>query len=288
MKMGVVHHVREFAAPQVPEIGWSGDGTTETVPAYFREMRVVRAFDVTPRMRRVVLSGEDLGRFAHDGLHVRLIFPPKGREPVWPRLGADGCPVWPEGEDALVARVYTLRHVDVAAGEVWIDILRHDGDETPGSRFAMTAVPGERVGMTGPGGGAIPAARSMILLGDETALPAIARILAGLPATATARAVIEVTGPEEEQYLPSAARVSVEWLHRGTEPRGTGKLAEILQAVEAENLSPDTFVWAGCEFADFRQMRRRVRADWKLPRDRHLVVAYWRKGAAGDEARADA
>jgi NADPH-dependent ferric siderophore reductase len=128
----------------------------------------------------------------------------------------------------------------------------------------------------------------MILLGDETALPAIARILAALPATATARAVIEVTGPEEEQYLPSAARVSVEWLHRGTEPRGTGKLAEILQAVEAENLSPDTFVWAGCEFADFRQMRRRVRADWKLPRDRHLVVAYWRKGAAGDEARADA
>ncbi|RYE74464.1 MAG: siderophore-interacting protein, partial [Hyphomicrobiales bacterium] len=89
--------------------------------------------------------------------------------------------------------------------------------------------------------------------------------------------------------MPSAASVSLEWLYRGTgEPGGTGRLADVLDRLAPEELSPDTFVWAGCEFEDFRRMRRRLRSDWKLPRDRHLVVAYWRKGAAGDAARADA
>lgn len=289
MKMGVVHHVRAFSAPQTPDIGWHGDGTGETVPAFFREMRVVAAFDVTRHMRRVVLAGERLDRFAEGGLHVRLLFPPKGRALVWPRLGGDGCPVWPDGADAVTARVYTLRHVDLEAGEVFIDIFRHDGDATPGSDFALTARPGDRVGMTGPGGGGVPAASALLLLGDETALPAIARILAALPASATARAVIEVGGTEDRQPMPSAASVSLEWMYRGAgQPGGTGRLADVLDRLAPEDLAPDTFVWAGCEFEDFRRMRRRLRSDWKLPRDRHLVVAYWRKGAAGDVARADA
>ena len=286
VKMSIVYHLRAFAEPQMLDIVWSGDGDVTSVPAFFREMRVVRTLDVTPRMRRVVLTGEDLGRFAEDGLHVRLIIPPQGREPIWPWLGADGCPIWPVGEDALTARIYTIRHLDLDTSEVWIDILRHDGDTTPGSHFAMTAKPGDRVGMTGPSG-RIPKAEQLLLLGDETALPAIARILAALPESARARAVIEVAGPEEEQHLASAAEIKVEWLHRGAAKAGEPtSLADILDA--AKDVDPDVYVWAGCEFSAFKQLRRRVRSDWKLPRDRHHVVAYWRKGAAGEEARADA
>ena len=285
VKMGIVYHVRAFAEPEVLDITWSGDGQSRS-PAFFREMRVLRTLDVTPRMRRVVLTGEDLGRFASDGLHVRLIFPPAGREPVWPWLGEDGCPIWPVGEDELTARVYTIRHLDLARSEVWIDILRHDGDATPGSRFAVTAKPGDRVGMTGPSG-RMPRAEQLLLLGDETALPAIARILEALPESARVRAVIEVAGPEEEQALRSAAEVEIEWLHRDApRPGAPSGLAEVLDA--AENLDPDVYVWAGCEFNDFRRLRKRVRTEWKVPRDRHHLVAYWRKGAAGEEARADA
>lgn len=284
VKMGIVYHVRAFAEPEVLDITWIGDGQSRS-PAFFREMRVLRTLDVTPRMRRVVLTGEDLGRFASDGLHVRLIFPPAGREPVWPWLGEDGCPIWPVGADELTARVYTIRHVDLAKAEVWIDILRHDGDSTPGSRFAMTAKPGDRVGMTGPSG-RMPKAEQLLLLGDETALPAIARILQALPKSARVRAVIEVAGPEEEQALDSAAAVEIEWLHRDAPRPGAPRgLAEVLDS--AESLDPETYVWAGCEFNDFRRLRKRVRTEWKVPRDRHYLVAYWRKGAAGDEARAD-
>src|SRR4051794_2715006 len=60
---------------------------------YFREMRVVGATNVTPRMRRVRLKGRDLARFAIGGMHVRLSFPPKpGIVPQWPVTGEDGRP----------------------------------------------------------------------------------------------------------------------------------------------------------------------------------------------------
>jgi NADPH-dependent ferric siderophore reductase len=283
VKMGLVHHLRAFAKRETPAVRWSGDGAVGVRPPFFREMTVVKAFDITPSMRRVVLRGHDLDRFAVGGLHVRLVFPPRGRAPIWPVLGEDGCPAWPGGEDALTARVYTIRHLDLEEGEVSVDILRHDGDATPGSHFAVNACPGDVVGMTGPGGGGIPEARSIVLLGDETAIPAIARILGALEPGVRARAYIEVAGPGEEQSLPCAVGTHVEWLHRG---RGSASLADVARKLTPETLGDDTFVWAGCEFADFKAIRRHCRDVLKHPRERHLVVAYWRKGAEGDEARA--
>ena len=49
----------------------------------------------------------------------------------------------------------------------------------------------------------------------------------------------------------------------------------------------DLYVWAGCEFADFREIRGIVRKEWGLPRDRHLVTAYWRRDAHGDDESAE-
>ena len=65
----------------------------------------------------------------------------------------------------------------------------------------MNAREGDLVGMTGPGGGDVPEADWYLLAGDETALPAIGRILARLPSLATAVVRIEVDNPLEEQLL---------------------------------------------------------------------------------------
>ncbi|MET0430142.1 MAG: DUF2218 domain-containing protein, partial [Microvirga sp.] len=64
MKMGVVHHLREFLAEAAPPVRWSGDGQAGGTPSFWRDLQVVKAFDITPSMRRVVFSGQDLGRFA--------------------------------------------------------------------------------------------------------------------------------------------------------------------------------------------------------------------------------
>ena len=281
MKYALANHVIEFAGKEHPRIIWSGDGAAGTLPPFFREMRVVRARNISPRMRRVTLQGSNLKRFEYGGLHVHLLFPPRdAKEPRWPVTGEDGRPVWPDGAFKLVARVYTIRNIDASRGEVEIDIVIHDG--TPGSEWAINAKPGDLVGMTGPGGGDVAAADWYLLAGDETALPAIARILERLPESATAVVRIEVDSVADEQKLTTACAVDLVWLHRRGAPAGTRSLLpEAIAAVDFPTGDTKVFAWAGCEFSAFKAIRQHVRNKRKLKREEHLVVSYWRRGQEG-------
>lgn len=286
VKMSVAEHLLTLAADDKPRLVWSGDGAAGSPLPYFREMRVVEACNVTPRMRRVRLRGSDIGRFATGGLHVRLLIPPRpGAVPHWPVTGEDGRPLWPTGEDRPIIRIYTIREIDVARGEIAIDIVLHEGDDTPGSSWAQQASEGDVVGVMGPGGGDVPVADWYLLAGDETALPAIARILAALPAGSKAMALIEIPDESEQQPLPSAAELDIRWLHRNGAPAGTTSLIE--DAVRQINLPPDDirrFVWAGCEQKSCRCLKKLLRKEWCVPASDHLVVAYWRAGYAADKA----
>ncbi|MBA8879416.1 siderophore-interacting protein [Phyllobacterium myrsinacearum] len=286
VRMVLADNLLTFAGEEKPQLSWMGDGLTSTDLPYFREMRVVSAYDLTPHMRRVRLRGENLARFAVGGLHIRLLFVSEGRKPVWPTMGRDGRPVWPDGEDALIARVYTIRNIDVNSGEVDIDMVVHPGNDTPGATWALNAKPGDIVGMTGPGGGGVLDAPQHLLVGDETALPAIGRILEALPSDAKATVILEVDGPADQLALKSPASIDVHWHYRLGAPAGTtGRLAEMIQTLDSSVLSSDTFVWVGCEFADFKQIRAYLRKERKHERSKHHVVAYWRRGFDGDNAR---
>ena len=274
----MAEHIRAFAAEEA-RIRWEGDGAAGQPLPYFREMRVVGTTDLTPRMRRIRLAGRDLARFAVGGPHVRLLFPTRsGRHPSWPVTGEDGRPVWPAGAERLDARAYTIRRIDPDAGLVDIDFVLHHGGSSPGARFAARARPGDVVGMTGPGGGGAPLADWVLLAGDETALPAIARILETLPPGCRATVRVEVADRSEEQPLSSAAQTDIQWLHRGAR-RG---LEDAVRAVEWP-VSGTRFAWVGCEHAAFTRIRRFLREEKQLGRDEHLVVAYWRRG--GDQGQ---
>ncbi|SFJ26965.1 NADPH-dependent ferric siderophore reductase, contains FAD-binding and SIP domains [Phyllobacterium sp. CL33Tsu] len=280
MKYALANHVLEFARAERPRIVWEGDGAVGSVPPFFREMRVVESRNVSPRMRRVTLRGNNLARFQYGGLHVHLLFPPNGvAQPRWPVMGEDGRPEWPEGSDKLVSRVYTIRKIDAARGEVDIDIVIHDG--TPGSQWALNAMPGDLVGMTGPGGGDVGVADWYLLAGDETALPAIGRILERLPATAKIVVRIEVEDEADEQNLTAACDLDLVWLHRSGAAAAT---TDLLPEAVAKVVFPTdvrVFVWAGCEFSAFKSIRNHVRKERKLAREEHLVVSYWRRGHEG-------
>lgn len=284
LKIGIAEHLAEFHEGETPAISWHGDGLPAGTPLpWFREMTVVGCEELTPHMRRMHLRGDDLDHFAAGGYHVHLIFPPKGRAPVWPVMGESGLPVWPQGADALTRRVYTIRRVDPARGELCVDIVVHPGDATPGSDFALDARPGDLVGIAGPGGGEAPASDHLVLLGDDTALPAIARILEALPASARATVIAEVDGPADEIALVSKAVLDLRFHHRlGAEPGTFGALPQALRDLDWEAVGADPFVWAGCEFQDFKAIRKHLRGDLRLPRDRHMAVAYWRRGRPGD------
>lgn len=287
VKLAVAEHLLRFAIDECPQLVWAGDGSAGAPLPYFREMRVVRVSDVTPHMRRLTLKGENLHRFATGGLHVRLLFPKNRRtQPQWPVTGADGRPSWPTAENCPDVRIYTIRRVNVAKGEVDIDFVVHPGEAMPGARFALEAEPGHVVGMTGPGGGSVGAANWYLLAGDETALPAIGRILETLPASAHAVVRIETGELADQQQLPSSASVDLQWLNRaGAAPGTTSLLADAVRRVDWPRDGRSVFAWAGCEYAAFSAIRRYLREERRLSRKEHLVAAYWRRGIAGDDAR---
>lgn len=281
IKMVMADHVLEFGEADVA-LHWTGAGGAGSPLPFFRRMTVtgVATFG---RFRRLTLRGDDLGRFAEGGLHVRLLLPAEGVRQRWPVTGDDGRPWWPDGNPPP-ARVYTLRRIDVAAGEVEIDMLLHVGHhDAPGAAFAERARPGDVVGMTGPGGGDLPEASDYLFFADETGLPAVARMLAEMPAGRRVRAILEVEGPEDRQTLPSAAEADIVWLHRGD-----GALLEAAAAtMDADDLPPGVVVWGGMEHAARRAIYRRAIDTWGLSRDRLRLASYWRRGQAGGDHHHD-
>lgn len=260
---------------------WQGDDAGARSLPFFREMQVVRAWNVTPLMRRVVLKG-DAAHFEGPGLHVRVLIPPQGRAPVWPHADEGGRMVMPKGKDALIARVYTVRTVDLACGEVGIDVALHDGASTPGATWARNARAGDIVGLLGPGGGAPEPVSWQLYMGDETALPAIARLLEKLPKDAHAVVRIEVDSPKEEQHLPTAATLDLRWLHRGDTPAGLSPLLEeALRQVTFPDDMASAQIFAGCEQAIARRLRQHATKILGIEKKNTSIAAYWRLGHEG-------
>jgi NADPH-dependent ferric siderophore reductase len=287
MKMTVAGHIAEHLGT-TRGIHWQGDGSDAGMPVFFREITVMSSTRISAHMQRLRFAGRDLARFTHGGLHMRLLLPPRGRRPVWPSMGVDGLLVWPSGDDALAVRVYTIRAVDAASGWLDVDFVLHPGHDTPAATFAQNARAGDVIGMIGPGGGDTPVAETLLLLGDDTALPAIGRILEHLPPSTRAEVLIEVDGPEDRIALAQGDNIDVTWLYRGGCEAGTaGRLPAALRERSHMALADGLHVWAGCEFGDFREIRKIVRKQWGLSRDRHLVTAYWRRDAQGEDEGGD-
>lgn len=272
----VAENLFELAAHHPLDLNWA-DGPQSSIIPNFREVRVVDAYGITPHMRRVVVATDDIRHFVEGGLHVRLLIPPRDREPVWPHTEEDGRIHWPKGDDALTIRAYTIRSIDLARGQMNIDFVVHEGDNVPGATWALNARPGDRAGLIGPGGGGVPTARKLILVGDETALPAIARIAAAMPANAELRVILEVADRLEEQPLTSDAAMNITWLHRDGAPAGTtGALERIVRNI-VPTCDPETYVWVACEQTEARAIRSFMKGERAKEQASFSVAGYWQR-----------
>lgn len=284
VKMAVAEHWSGLHCVAQQPIVWDDTFVEGRLPVFFQPIEVVATRRIAPYMQRITFRGTDFSSYALGGLHVRLLFPPKNCRPVWPTLGADGRLNWPEGPDALAARVYTLRRVDVLRSEIDIDFVLHPTADhfAPGADFAATACPGQVLGIFAPGGNELPHAQSMVLLGDETAMPAMARIVEAIPPDSSAHVFVETDQPGENYDFVSRDGIEVTYLHRYGRPAGSTallsvKLANICGRPSVSANEDLRFLWAGCEFEDYQRIRRLAREDLRLPRERYSVVAYWRK-----------
>ena len=262
------------AATALPSVPVSG----ADLPHPIDVLTVVRVDQPTPGVRRVVLQGTPAA-VAAAGPTVSLLVPRVGDPaPRWPEVARDGRIVWPGGNHGVAMRSYTARRQDPGAGEVDIDFVLH-GDG-PAATWAAAAVPGSPVGIASAAPLGDAPARELLLVGDETALPAISRILASAPAGTRGTALLEVADAAEEQPLQAPAGVSVRWLHRGGAEPGTGTLLVDAVAALPRPEGEDVFAWVAAESATVRAVRADLRTRWGLGRARHHAIGYWRRGRA--------
>jgi NADPH-dependent ferric siderophore reductase len=236
-----------------------------------RRLEVLRVVDLTPRMRRITLGGPELAGFVSLGTddHVKLLFPQTAQEQAALETlvlgaGKDGGPMPP-------MRDYTPRRYDLQTLELDIDFVLH-GDG-PASTWAEQAKPGQYLHIGGPRGSQVvpDIFDSYLLIGDETALPAIARRLEVLAANRRALVVIEVQNVAEQQTLESAAQVEVIWVLR------EGGQQELLSTVEQLHLpSGELYAWVATETKMSRQIRRVLLDKHRLNEASVKAVGYWR------------
>src|SRR5690606_13408927 len=168
-------------------------------PLKARQLQVCRVTSLTPSRVRITLTGEDLAEFMSASFddHVKVFFPSSpDAKPVLPVIGPSG-PTFPEGERPA-ARDYTPRRYDSATQELDIDFVLHGSG--PAATWAAQAAVGQYLGIAGPRGSfVIPHEFDWhLLIGDESALPAIGRRLKELPKGKRVLAVIEVDHPDAE------------------------------------------------------------------------------------------
>lgn len=243
-----------------------------------RQLEVLRTERLTPHMQRVVLGGAALAGFvsAAPDDHVKLFFPNRDGQIAQPVLGPDGL-IFPLGVDPSPMRDYTPRNYDEARGELTIDFVLHD--DGPAASWAAQVQPGQRLGIGGPRGSYIVADDfdGYVMVGDETALPAIGRWLEELPRTAKAIALIEIPEPSDRQALQSQAQVELQWLERhGAKPEESTLLEQALERLPA--MQGDTFYWIAAESRRARRMRQWLSEHRQVPKDHLKATGYWKFG----------
>jgi NADPH-dependent ferric siderophore reductase len=257
-------------------------------PRVARVGEVVRTSRVTPHMIRVVLGGEGLAGFPAGEFtdhYVKLLFPPPGA-PYSAPFDVEQIRAELPQEHWPVTRTYTVRAWDPDSGELTIDFVYH-GDEGLAGPWAAAATPGDLIQMFGPGGAYAPSPTAdwHLLVGDESALPAIGAALTRLPARRPALVFVEVAGPEEEQTdLVLGEAVELVWVHRGSQAPGTAVAA----AVRSAQLPAGTgHAFVHGEAGLVRELRLHLRAERGLAPESTSISGYWRLGRTDEDWRAE-
>ncbi|SAI48811.1 iron utilization protein [Bordetella ansorpii] len=250
-----------------------------------RLLRVRRTTALSPQMVRITLEGDDLDGFVSASFddHVKLFFPSEpDAAPVMPVFGPNG-PQWPEGAPKPVTRDYTPRRHDAQAGELDIDFVLHG--EGPATTWAAQARPGQQLGVGGPRGSfVVPLEFDWhLLIGDETALPAIARRLAEMPASARVIAVVETRQASAQLPLECAADLTLQWVHCAVDT-SDGRTA-LERAVRRLQLPEGQgYTWAAGEYSAIRAIRQHLVQERGMDSASIRAASYWRQGpGAGHE-----
>jgi NADPH-dependent ferric siderophore reductase len=233
----------------------------------FRRLTVQQVESLTPTMLRVTVGGEDLAGFVSLGFddHVKLAFPS------------------PDGDLRLPSpamRDYTPRRYLREEGRLVLDFFIHESG--PATEWAAAARPGQLLGVGGPRGSfIIPTDMDWhLLIGDESALPAIGRRLEELPAGARAIVVAEVDSEVDTVAFQSQCEFQVVWGYRRGQAQGSPDI--LLNLLRKLDFPAGTyFAWAAAESHVARAVRHHLIAERGADKQWIKAAGYWKRGETG-------
>ncbi|BDZ54588.1 hypothetical protein GCM10025870_16610 [Agromyces marinus] len=157
-----------------------------------------------------------------------------------------------------------------------------------GGRWAARAPLGSPVGVGGPRGSMLieGTARGWFLAGDETAIPAIRRLLAELSTASPHGAglvLIEVPDEAHRPVIEAPPGAELRWVHRGAAPAGSALVAAVDALTSEDRPAPtadpaEVFAFIAAEHTIVKPGRALVLDRWGLDPDRVVVKGYWRRG----------
>lgn len=287
------------------------------------EMALKERRVLSPSLHRLVFTGADVARMKTEGpdQRIKVFFPLAGQD----------APDVPSGEDwyaryrALAddqrppMRTYTLRQLRAAQGEVDVDFVLH-GETGPASRWATHARPGDRVVLLAPDAECAESSEGwewkppagvgqVLLVADETALPAVAGILEELAAQVDpprVLALLEVAGEGDALALKAPPTAELMWLPRGQAAYGQALVqavqarlaassvvagealdevdvdAQILWEQSDAGVAGPFYAWVAGEAGAVMAVRRHLVRDCGLDRRALTFMGYWRQGRVLD------
>ncbi len=233
-----------------------------------RRLTVADAHWVTPKMRRIVLASPELADFASAAPddHVKLFVPDPGS---------------PGG---VAKRDYTPRAFDAAAATLTIDFAVHQAG--PATAWALGARPGDPLEIGGPRGSQVVADDFdwVLLVGDETALPATGRRVEGLRPGVPVMTIVVIDDADEIQTFATQADWRPLWVERSG--RGRGDAALLRQALDGWAAPPgDGYVWIAAEAQAARALKVHMLEDRGHPKAWLKAAGYWVRGKAGESEK---
>jgi len=291
------------------------------------DLALVRRRELTHSLTRLTFHGPDVDQMATHApdQRIKIFFPDAAGRPAAMPDRPDWYAVYrampPQMRPPM--RTYTIRHLRPQAGEVDIDFVLH-GDGGPASRWATHARPGDPVQFVAPNRAYVgevggyewkptTGIRHVLLIADETALPALSGILESLAAQASppsTQAFIEVGDADDVMELPTWPQLEVQWLPRSRSTDGKPPMVAALhrarlpatKAAAATNALPDVdidsqilwdlaapddagfYAWIAGEAASVLAIRHHLVKERGMDRRSLNLMGYWRRGRALDDS----
>jgi NADPH-dependent ferric siderophore reductase len=232
--------------------------TTRPVP-----IMVTFSQELTPRTRRITFEGPILVTTANPGSYLSLYFSDPGSE--WPSGDAGASPP---------KRTYTPRHIHPECNSMTIDFVLHG--EGRATEWAQTAQSGDVIWAGEVTGGYdIPKdLRHLVLIGDDTAIPAIGTVLEAIPPDTRTTVIIEVIDEDDERDPSESVVCDPIWLHRGTDVTDVGD--QMLNLARSISVPSSAHWWLAGEREAIRSVRDLLLEVRHIPHDRISAAAYWR------------